>query len=529
MDTPKRSRSSASESSVRLAGPQADVSGCPAAADIDWEFLRRRAVAAAMTTLRNQAAAEDAAQDALLHILKRGTNGINHLDRYVRECAHNAAVDQVRKWAGRIEVLSALESRGQTSNRCSEQGATPDRRQADSETTGPGSWQHRQKLNPEHVLNLLRDVFCVLCSAPDAAVSLFTRTVLLTCFSPSQRAEAMNLLKQALASPRAGTPMSLAERRFSSLPWLGALPPEELSGYVDDLFAAMQYVLSDLSFLRSHTELLAVAIRSAATVVRGMQDTLKRARLDIIMRSKAERHSLYDSRLGKFAACIDALYVAAHIPRSYTVAGIVYYLHELTNTRVRLHNLLDTDYVESYLAGFALSKFSGNYLDRWVAIIGLAMLYELNPGALHHRQHLLSEVEGKVRLSPVERVGTAFAWLNSEQSNRKDVIDHKVLQLVNVHEASELSVLPITLYAPTLFRGGICDPRTELQELLWEVIHRALNAKSHIAKIGALRHLFYTDGPAMRHAPEAVRSAVLALQGGENRVLAGMACQVQFT
>lgn len=534
MQMPKRSLSSPPVTPPGQASPPGDVSGCSAPADIakadiDWQFLRRKAVAVAMATLRNQAAAEDAAQDALVHVLKKGTDGIRQLDRYVCECAHNAAVDRVTKGAGRFEVLSSPESRGSNATRSPEQSPVPDQPLQASGTTGPGSWQHGQQLNPEHVLSLLRDVFCVLCGTPDAAVSLFTRTVLLTCFSSSQRAEAMALLRHALVSPRAGSPISLADRRFSKLPWLGALPTEELSGYVDNLFAAMQYILSDVSLLRSEGDLLKVAVRSASTVVRGMQDTLKTARLDLIMRSKAERHSLYDSRLVRFSACVDVLYVASHMPRSYTVAGIMCYLHEITNAKLHIRDLLDIGFVESYLARFALSEGNGHYLDRWVAIIGLAMLYELNPEATHRRHSLLSEVECKVRLSPIERVGTAFAWLNSEQSNQQDVIDHKVFRLVNTNEASELSVLPITLYAPTLFRGCASADRLGQQGLLWEVLHRALSDKSPIAKTGALRHLYYANGPSLRHAPDAVRSAVLTLQSGQNRALAVMARQIRFT
>lgn len=533
MHTSKRRRSSPSGTPAGPTRLQADASGCSAATgagkqDIDWQLLRRRAVAVAMATLRNQAAAEDVAQDTVLRVLTRGTDGIDDLELYVCRCAHNAAVDRLTKGAGRFEVLAALESREENPKWNSEPNPTLDKLLQEADPTCPSGWIHRQQLNPEHLLSLLRDVFCVLCGTPDAAVSLFTRTVLLSCFSSSQRAEAMALLRRALVSPRAGSPISLAERRFSKLPWLGALPTEELSGYVDNLFAAMQYILSDVSFLRSEGDLLTVAVRSASTVVRGMQDTLKNARLDIIMRSKSERHSLYDSRLGSFAACVDVLYVASHMPRSYTVAGIVCYLHEITCAKLHLRDLLDIGFVESYLARFALSEGNGHYLDRWVAIIGLAMLYELNPEATHRRHSLLSEVERKVRLSPIERVGTAFAWLNSEQSNQQDVIDHKVFRLVNTNEASELSVLPITLYAPTLFRGCASANHLGMQGILWEVIHRALSDKSPIAKTGALRHLYYATGPSLRHAPDAVRSAVLSLQCGENRTLAVMARQVRF-
>lgn len=531
MDQPKQARSKlhAAPANADVEDHTALTSSEAGKAAIDWTALRRRAVARAEARLRQREAAEDVAHDVLLRAYQRGVGDIERLNAYVDVSIDNGCIDLRTKGAGRFEVLGKLEENGEaTSCQNGQELDAAKHLKKHSVAAALLGYQPRQPWNPEHVLALLHDIFCVLCRSPSAAVSLFTRTVLLSCFSPNQRPAAMSLLKGALPAVRSGAPISLVERRLSTLPWLASLPPEALSYYVDDLYSVIQYVLSDVSLLRPHVDLLTIAARSATTVVRGMQQVLKHARLDIIMRSKADRHRLYDARLGSYSACIDALYVAAHIPRSYTVVGILYYLHELTGARVSIRNVLDPEYVETFLSKFSLSANGVNYIDRWLSIIGLAMFYETTPGAMHHRQRSLSAVEGRVRQSPIERAGTAFAWLNTEQSNATDVIEDKVFRLINRQEAAELSVLPITLYAPLIGAHGGRSSNDRRQMLLWEATYQALSNGSPIARVGALRHLFYLTSSARRQAPDDVRAAVLGLQKSPVPALSHLASQIKL-
>jgi len=499
--------------------------------DIDWMQLRRAAWHTANALLQDRNAAEDIAQEAVLALIKKGTAHVApaKINGYVRRCARHAAIDRLRGESRRI-VLPLDSGGSESTGSASDDLAVDIHQQVNVPDAGVLGIRYKHAINPEHVLLLLRAVFCALTKSPRAAGALFTKMVLLGNLSSSQRADAVRLLAQVLSVPRGGKQalMSLSGQRLITLPWLASLPHDAASDYIDDLYGAMQYTLADVGILRHDGALLTIAIQSAATLVHHLQSVLKDARLDIFMRSKPDRHALYDSRLSDFTSCVDSLYIAARIPRSYLVAGILAYLHETAGLQFDVRLLLDPGYAESFLHGWALSHEKTHYLDRWISIIALGMFYELHPRDAHNRERLLSEIEHNVRLSPVERAGTAFAWLSAAGNSRDSVIEDKVLRLVNMECASELAMLPITLYAPFVGDTAKSSMNERQRGVMWEATQRGLIDRSPIAKIGALRHLFYLAQPAILHTPDDIHTAVLALQGAENPYLSRLARQVKF-
>lgn len=227
-----------------------------------------------------------------------------------------------------------------------------------------------------------------------------------------------------------------------------------------------------------------------AAFVSEVQQSARICRIDLILRSGTERHLLYENKLHHYSRYLDLLYTAAKLPRSCMILGALSYLHKVSNKPLFAYSILDPSYIENFFLGVIHEKSTG-YIDRWLAIIAIGLHFERLKCDQEYSTRILSCIESVAIENPMQRVGLAFAWLDSNENDKDSIIADKVLQLVRPDREADLSLLPITIMGT--FLGG--DMRISVQgvkmQLLWDVTLRALGSRSPVALLGALRHIFH--------------------------------------
>ena len=269
---------------------------------------------------------------------------------------------------------------------------------------------------------------------------------------------------------------------------------------VGDLYTVLRIPSAILS-CAGLTRLMAQA---AARVIQEVQDVSKQCRLDILMRASISRQDIYVSKLPLFAKDLDLLYVAARMPREYTLLGMVTCLQNLFKVKQVSQEVRDHNYVENFLRDVIENKPGIHPMDRWLAIASLGILYEQADAGLTDIEKVLSPIEETTKHHPVQKIGMAFAWIDAATRDKGLMMREKVYPLLDPeHWHAGLSQLPITVIGsymgstPEALSTALALPET------WYPILQGLQSKSYMANLGALaqlNHMPYVAPPSALQA-----------------------------
>ena len=249
----------------------------------------------------------------------------------------------------------------------------------------------------------------------------------------------------------------------------------------------------------SHKLVMMMANWSAG-IVRRLQESTKKCRLDILYRVELSRQELYIPKLALFSKNLDDLYISVRMPRQYTIMGIIYYLEDQLKIDHVYKNLIDPNYAEHLALDIIRNKPNMNPIDRWAAIVMLGMIYHQEDAAIDYVQNILLPIEKIAQCHSIQKMGMAFTWVNSVKFDKQKMIREKVYPLlVSSRFPGGLSQLPITVCAA--YMGSTPETLTSVLAATetWNPILLGLRSKSYLANLGALaqlQHMPYHEPPS---------------------------------
>ena len=246
--------------------------------------------------------------------------------------------------------------------------------------------------------------------------------------------------------------------------------------------------LREPNFLLSSCRLARLAGDEAASFTARVCNFIRRARLDLVLRAKPDRHNFSLPMQRAFWSMSEFMFAISRMHSKYMILGGLSYLQNILRIPSADHvSLVDGPVYDRILRPFLSPGSRANYADRWLATALYGALSEYTESSPSQLDDHLSELLGSTEQSSLQTIGLGWSWLNVSRVHHASALRDKLVSALKPGQwVAGLATLPTVMVSPFLSEGAGGLRAACANPALWEVVVEALSSPSQVAVLGGL-------------------------------------------